>query len=474
MSENQSQAINIAGAAAPPPLDMNVSKKPMLIEVPVNTAVSPSKASQRLAQYTSPRKDYTLESLNERLNGAEQRREEAASKLHNNKQEKLQKVQKKQEEMQQAKKAAAAAKEEKLAKVSAKRESITSQKAKKIEEHNAHAKEVCSSIKKAEQADYQKKRDEIEAGQKAAAAKRDSLAQQAKKKLFEHAEKVHDTIAQKGKEAREKKAALDQKLKDAEARRNVAEVAKTLPKTKAAVKKVAVIEIDTTEIAVDTNTNAKVRLEAQKKADEHSLETVEQKLRSAGERREQLKQQKLASPKAKRNAEKVAQNREQLESEKQAAVAAAAKRAAEAEAKAKAALEAKAKKAGEHNTKVEATATARQETAQAELKSKAEAIASKQQAAAMRAEAQLQQRKDSAASVSQRVGEKARAETDKLKEKKQALDQKMADHEARRRVVEQSVVTHNYCSPAKLRPAANEAGSPKRAAKPPAPPAFAE
>lgn len=472
MTENQSQAINMS-AAAPSPLDMSASKKPMLIEVPVNTSTSPSKASQRLAQYTSPRKEYTLEGLNERLNGAEQRRVESASKVHTNKHEKRERVMKKQEEMEKAKREAAAAKEAKLAKVSAKGESIRSEKAKKIEEHNAHAKEVCNSIKKAEQAEYQKKKDEIEASQKAAAAKRESLAQQAKQKLTDHTEKVHNTIAQKGKETREKKAALDQKLKDAEARRNVAAVAKTLPKTKAAAKKVALIEVDTSEIAVDTNTNAKARLESQKKAEEHSLETVEQKLRSAGERREQLKQQKLASPKAKRNAEKVAQNREQLESEKQAAVAAAAKRAAEAEAKAKAALEAKARKAGEHNIKVEATATAHQETAQAELKSKAEAIASKQQAAAERAEAQLQQRKDSAASVSQRVGEKARAENGKLKEKKQALDQKMADHEARRRVVEQSVVTHKS-SPAKLRPAGNGNGSPKQAAKPPAPPSFAE
>merc|ERR1719258_112030 len=232
-----------------------------------------------------------------------------SAKVHTNKQEKRERVMKKQEEMEKAKREAAAAKEAKLAKVSAKGESIRSEKAKKIEEHNAHAKEVCNSIKKAEQAEYQKKKDEIEASQKAAAAKRESLAQQAKQKLTDHTEKVHNTIAQKGKETREKKAALDQKLKDAEARRNVAAVAKTLPKTKAAAKKVALIEVDTSEIAVDTNTNAKARLESQKKAEEHSLETVEQKLRSAGERREQLKQQKLASPKAKRNAEKVAQNR---------------------------------------------------------------------------------------------------------------------------------------------------------------------
>lgn len=465
MSENQSQVIN----AMPAAIDTTPSKSraPMLIEIPVNTRspTSTSKAAQRLSQYPSPRKELTIDVLNERLQGAEQRREQITTKIQSNNQEKMEKVQKKQSEIEDSKKQAAAAAAEKIAKASANRENITTEKAKKAGQRVSHAKEVCSSIKKAEQAAYKNRLDAIENSQKAAAEKRESILSQTKQKAADHSEHVHDKIAQKGKETREKKAAIDQKLKDAEARRNVAEVSKT--KTKKTVSPV-VIEVDTTEIKVDTNTNAKARLEshANEVKKSNSLENVEEKLKGADERREQYMQQRISSPKKKKNAEKFQANREQLESEKKQAVEAAAKRVSEAEAKAKSINEEKAKKAAEKNQKVKSVMTAHQETEEASLKSKAEEIAAKQNAAEVRQKAQLEQRKNSAGSFNLKVGENAKVENGKRQEKKQAINQKMMDAEARRRVVE----TYK-ASPAKFRTTSPSSPT-KSSAQPPAPPAF--
>jgi len=467
MSENQSQAINSVPVAVSTPTKA-ATRGTMLIEIPVNTSpTSASKAKERLSKYPPTRKDSTIEALNEKLQKAEQRREQSNMALQSGNQEKMEKVQKKQEEIENQKKQAAVTSAKKLAKASENRENITSEKQKKAAGHVSRAMEVCNSLKKAEQEEYKNKLEAIEKSQKAAAEKRGNILGQTKQKAAEHMENVHNKIAQKGKEVREKKAALDQKLKDAEARRNVVEVSKTLHKKKAPA---VCIEIDTTEIKTVANSAAKARLEAQANgdtaADTLTLENVEDKLKNAEARREQLLLQRTSSPKAKKNAAQFQQNREQLETGRKQAEEAKAKRTAGAEAKAKSINEEKAKKAGEHCTKVKAVMTSQKENEVSSKKSKAEEIATKQQAAEARHEAQLQQRKESAGTFNLKVGENAKIENEKLKGKKQSIHQKMADAEARRRVVE----TYKS-SPAKLRISSSSSPT-KRAALPPAAPAF--
>jgi len=450
---------------AMPNIDTTPSKAgraPTLIEIPVNTSTSPtstSKAKQRLAKY-SPGKELTMEVLNEKMQEAEARREQKTNKIQTDNQKKMEKVQKNQEQIENSKKEAVMASAKKLAKASANRENITNEKSKKAGDHVSHAKEVCNSIKKAEQAEYKNKLDAIEKSQKAATEKRESIIGQTKQKAANHVDHVHNKIAQKGKEAREKKAAIEQKLKDAEARRNVAEVKKTMPKKKASI----VIEVDTAEITTTANAAAKARLEAQTNDKSISLENVEEKLKGAEERRELLMQQRISSPKNKKNAAKFQANRSQLETTKKQADDAAAKRVSEAEAKAKSINVEKAKKAAVKNAKVKTVMTAQQEAEVEQLKEAAVKTATKLQAAGERANAQLRKRKESATNFNERVGENAKAESGKLQEKKKAINQKMLDVEARRRVVE----TYK-ASPAKLN---RNPPSPKKAAQPPAPPAF--
>lgn len=465
MSENQSQAINSMPAVVSTPTKA-ATRETMLIEIPVNTSpTSASKAKERLSKYPPPREDSTIETLNEKLQKAEQRREQSNTALQSGNQERMEKVQKKQKEIENQKKQAAVASAKKLAKASENRENITSEKQKKAAEHVSRAMEVCNSLKKAEQEEYKNKLEAIEKSQKAAAEKRGNILGQTKQKAAEHVENVHDKIAQKGKEVREKKAALDQKLKDAEARRNVVEVSKTLHKKKGPA---VCIEIDTTEIKTVGNTAAKARLEAQANGDTNTLtlENVEDKLKNAEARREQLLLQRTSSPKAKKNAAQFQQNREQLETGRKQAEEAKAKRTAEAEAKVKSIHEERAKKAGEHCTKVKAVLTSQKENEVSSKKTKAEEIATKQQAAEARHEAQLQQRKESAGTFNLKVGENAKIENEKLKGKKQSIHQKMADAEARRRVVE----TYKS-SPAKFRVSSSSSPT-KHAAVPPAAPAF--
>merc|ERR1711865_1263666 len=230
-------------------------------------------------------------------------------------------------------------------------------------------------------------------------------------------------------------------------RQAAGEVKKTMPKKKASI----VIEVDTAEITTWANAAAKARLEAQTNDKTTSLENVEEKLKGAEERRELLMQQRISSPKNKKNAAKFQANRSQLETTKKQADDAAAKRVSEAEAKAK-------------FINVETVMTAQQEAEVEQLKEAAVKTATKLQAAGERANAQLRKRKESATNFNERVGENAKAESGKLQEKKKAINQKMLDVEARRRVVE----TYK-ASPAKLN---RNPPSPKKAAQPPAPPAF--
>merc|ERR1711865_759735 len=195
-------------------------------------------------------------------------------------------------------------------------------------------------------------------------------------------------------------------------RQAAGEVKKTMPKKKASI----VIEVDTAEITTTANAAAKARLEAQTNDKTTSLENVEEKLKGAEERRELLMQQRISSPKNKKNA------------------------------------------------KVKTVMTAQQEAEVEQLKEAAVKTATKLQAAGERANAQLRKRKESATNFNERVGENAKAESGKLQEKKKAINQKMLDVEARRRVVE----TYK-ASPAKLN---RNPPSPKKAAQPPAPPAF--
>jgi len=451
------------------------SRAPMLIEIPMNrtSPTSASKAAKRLSSYPSPRKEHTIKDINERLQGADQRREKMITAKIDNKQ-KMERVQKNQEDIKTSKKEAAAAKACKLAKAEANRENLVVERVKKAAEHVTHAKEVCSSIKKAEQAEYKIKLEAIEASQQKAAEKRGTLIEEKKMAAASHVESVHDKIAQKGKEEREKKAALDQKLKDAEARRKVVEVNKTMQNSRKASAIVTerakvVIEVDTSgDLTAKCNPSVKNRLEAQSNSEKKSslsLENVEEKLKGAEERREQYMQQRLSSPKHKKNVGKFQQNREKIENTKKEADEAKAKRAAEAELKAKLLNEEKAKKAGEHCIKVKQVMASHQESEAVQMKSKKESIETKQQAAEARHQAQLQQKKEGASTFNLKVGENAKSENAKLKTKRIELDQKMKDVEARRRVQE----TYK-ASPAKLR--VGGATSPKRAAKPPAPPTF--
>lgn len=445
------------------------SRAPMLIEIPVNAQTSPtsaSKAAKRLSSYPSPRKMHTVQDINQRLQGADERREKMIAEKTDNKQ-KMERVQKNQEDLENQKKEAAAAKASKLAQAETNRENITSERVKKASEHVTHAKEVCSSIKKAEQAEYKNKLDAIEANQKKAAEKRGTIIEEKKQAAANHVEKVIDKIALKGKEEREKKSALDQKLKDAEARRNVQTTTKTIRKASSVVSERAkvVIEVDTTgDLAAKCNSKAKERLEAQSGEKSISLENVEQKLKGAEERREQYMQQRITSPKHKKNAAVFQQNREKIETSKKDADEAKAKRVADAESKAKQQIEEKAKKAAEHCNKVKQVMTSHQESEAEQIKTKKESIETKQQAAEARHQEQLQQRKEGAITFNNKVGENAKGANEKLKTKRNELDQKMRDAEARRRVVE----TYKS-SPAKFR---NGIPSPKRAAQPPTPPKF--
>merc|ERR1712072_1152233 len=84
-----------------------------------------------------------------------------------------------------------------------------------------------------------------------------------------------------------------------------------------------------------------------------SKDAVDEKLKQAGERREQYLNQRLSSPTHKKNAQKFLQNRQQLECKKKESADAQAKRASDAEAKV--VNKTKAKRAGEHCAKVKET-----------------------------------------------------------------------------------------------------------------------
>merc|ERR1712072_29241 len=118
-----------------------------------------------------------------------------------------------------------------------------------------------------------------------------------------------------------------------------------------------------------------------------SKDAVDEKLKQAGERREQYLNQRLSSPTHKKNAEKFLQNREQLECKKKESADAQAKRVADAEAKAKLLNEAKAKKAGEHCNKVQETMLSHAATEANQTKTKKESIEIRQQAAKARHQA---------------------------------------------------------------------------------------
>jgi len=466
MSENQPTALQIT-------TPNKAARAPMLIEIPMNTQTSPtsaSKAAKRLAAYPSPRKAQTVDDINQRLQDAGERRDKITTAKNENNAKKMESAQQKLQEIENCKQVAAAASATKLTKAEINRENINSERVKKASEHVTHAKEVCASLKKAEQEDYKNKLDAIEISQRNATEKRDAIIGQKKQAAAEHVEQVHDKIAKMGKEDREKKAALDQKMKDAAARRNVAEVSKTIPRKVSAVvteRAKVVIEVDTTgELASKCNPKAKERFESQTNNEKNlSIECVEEKLKGATERREQHIAQRLSSPTHKKNAATFQQNREKIEHDKKENEMKVAKRVEEAEMKAKQINEDKAKKAAEHCDKVKQVMTSHQVSEADQIKTKQEQIKTKQEAADARHQAEIQRVKDSASTFNLKVGENAKVESTKLKEKKMNLVQKMKDVEARRRVVE----TYK-ASPAKLR--APGAASPKKAAQPPAPPNF--
>lgn len=469
MSENQNTMNALEITSTP----NKVSRAPMLIEIPVNQQSSPtnaSKAAKRLSAYPSPRKEHTIEDIHERLQTAEQRREKMMAAKTENKDKLVERVQKNQEENEKSRQEAAAVQASKLATAETNRENVMNARAKKAGEHFSNAKDVCSSIKKAEQAEYKTKLNAIEASQKKAAEKRDIIIEEKKQAAASHVEKVHDKLAQKGKEDREKKAALNQKLKDAEARRNIHEVNKIMSRTPSKNKAKVVIEVDVTsgDLTAKCNIKAKERLEAQAASDKTiSLENVQEKLKGAEERREQHMQQRLSSPQHKKNFAAFQQNREKLETEKKEADEMKAKRVAEAEVKAKAKLEEKAKKAGEHFSRAKKVMTSQQELTAEATKNKLVNIESKQQAAEARRNSELAHKKENAKVANDKVGEIAKVNTERISTKKAAIDQKIKDANVRRVTMETYKSTN---SPAKLR--TNGATSPKRAANPPAPPLF--
>lgn len=443
MADNQNQTVNVMASNVVTPMKARAKKE--LIEIPVNTQVSPksaSKAAKRFSGSPSPKKKHTIEGIKKKLQSADERREKVNLDKGDNKQ-KMKRVAKNQEELARSKKEAADAKAKKLATADANRDTITDGRAKKAAEHVSRAKEVCVSIKKAEQAAYKNKREAIDSSLQKATENRDNILDKKKQAAADHVDHVHDTIAQKGKEERERKASLDQKMKDAEARRHVAETNKSMKPSRKASAAVTgrakvVINVDTSgDLAAKCTTKAKERLEAQSNTNATnstnlSREDVENKLKSAEERREKYLKQKKASPKTKKNAATFMENRDKIDTSRLEADELKAKRTAEAALKASRITEDKAKKAAEHCSKVKQVAASHHASAADKLASKKESLETKQHTAEARHHAQMQARKEQASIFNFKVGETAKTEGEKVKVKRREMEQKLKDAEARR------------------------------------------
>jgi hypothetical protein len=216
-----------------------------VIEIPItprSPTNNPPKVVERLASY-SGKEPATLEKVQERMRNAEERRHQfqQEKKSPSKAKDRHQRVEINRIQLKSSKRNAAAASNLKRANAEMNKNKLVAQKARKASQQYARAKARNANLKNAENAEV--KLAAVTGKQDAAALRREQFLMERKESAERNNMNVQEKRREKEQELRAKKAAQEQKLKDAAVRRNVAVHQKTWhhkqycpPKTNATTK----------------------------------------------------------------------------------------------------------------------------------------------------------------------------------------------------------------------------------------------
>lgn len=211
------------------------SREGHAFEIPVENNPSPfkkSSAAARLSSYPSPAdkraSTSAREALQQKHEAAEQRRVKMQRQraLSPKNKDRTQRAQIRRIQLLGSKKHAAAAGHLKRANAERNRQKLQEQRGKKAGQHVMRARAVAAAQKNKEQSDKGQKRENIQKQLEKAEQRRSEFLAQ-KKGVAERAnQQVQSTLHQNSATLRQKRSALDQKQKDAAARRHVSEMHK--------------------------------------------------------------------------------------------------------------------------------------------------------------------------------------------------------------------------------------------------------
>lgn len=206
--------------------------------------------------------------------------------------------------------------------------------------------QVASSLKRAEQESYSSQKKAGEQQQQAAAERREKYLAQRTLSAKKKSRKIVEAKVEHTNKLKEKRVALEQKMNDATARRNVIESCKISKSQQKRSRSPTLLEIPV-EGFVDSAANTVKEFQLLERLssysspckrreteDPHEAEAaLKAKLQNVEQRRQQHIQKRALSPKSKQRAEKVAMNREKLLSSKQEAAGEAEQKMVTAEAR---------------------------------------------------------------------------------------------------------------------------------------------
>jgi hypothetical protein len=296
-----------------------------------------------------------------------------------------------------------------------------------------------------------KKREQIDAQQKSAAERREQHLAQKQLSAKKSAQKIQNAKGIKDRELREKKAALDQRMKDASVRRSVGVERRVAQQALLQRRKEAnVIEIPVSEGSPPTSPSKVAARLASYSAGKQPLtmDKVQERMREAEARRQQYQYEQSSPAKKRDRQQRVEINRVQIQHSKRYAAAAGNLKRANAEENRRKLTEQKTKKASQQYSRAKAR-NASMKDSERDHEGKMAAVAGKQNAAALRREQFLMDRKESAERSNNAVQEKRREKEHVQRKKKAAIEQKQKDAAVRRSVAgHQKTWKHKqYCPP---------------------------
>jgi hypothetical protein len=313
-------------------------------------------------------------------------------------------------EIQTEKREASAKTAKRLADAEAKRQAIQGQKIKKAGENYSRAKELAASKRASKQEAHNDKLSKLQSQQNSANERRAQIMNQKRQSAQKFSNRVEMAKATSETKLKGQRAAIDRKLDDATARRNVSKEKKSTHAFALGHSR----EGHAFEIPVENNpspfktSSAAARLSsypspADKRASTSAREALQQKHEAAEQRRVEMQRQRALSPKNKDRTQRAQIKRIQLLGSKKHAAAAGHLKRANAERNRQKLQEQRGKKAGQHVMRARAVAAAQKNKEQNDKGQKRENIQKQLEKAEQRRSEFLAQKKGVAERANQQV-----------------------------------------------------------------------